>query len=134
MADPIIHRLRELAPFADDHEAQRALEATIAAIWAQLFAEERAKLAQDLPSPLAQRMQAPRAEPPRSDSPPTFARHVAHREDITPSLGVEHASVVCRALAEVLPADTRAWLQSRLPELSELFDLPPISEPAPDAP
>ena len=124
MADPLIRRLRELAPFADDHAASRALEATVAALWLRLYPEERAKLAAELPSPVAQRLQAPSPHDPKLREHASFTADVARKELVRPALGVEHAEVVCRALAELLSPGTKTWLGERLPEVAPLLEPP----------
>ncbi len=134
MADPLIIRLRELGPFADDHAAMRALEATVAALWVRLYPEERAKLAASLPSPVAERLQAPGpSRRAKRNHRSRFAADVARKEDVPLSLATEHAEVVCRALAELLPNEARAFLAQRLPEIAELFELQaPVEAPAHD--
>jgi uncharacterized protein (DUF2267 family) len=121
MADPLILRLRELAPFRDERAAMRALEATVSALWLRLYPEEREKLAAYLPSPVAQRLRAP--GPGLQPRPrPGFTADVARKEDVPAALAGEHVEVVCHALAELLPADARRWLAQRLPELARQFE------------
>jgi uncharacterized protein (DUF2267 family) len=131
MADPLIIRLRELAPFPSEHAAMRALEATVNALWLRLYPEEREKLAADLPSPIAGRLRAPSPHDPTERAHTKFSIDVARKEQIGPGLGIEHAEVVCRALSELLPAGTRTWLQHRLPEISDYLELPEPTAPPP---
>lgn len=129
MADPLIIRLRELAPFADDRAAMRALEATVNALWIRLYPEERAQLAAELPSPVAERLQAPGPPGAVRRRRSRFAADVARKEDVPLPLATEHMEVVCRALSELMQTATRTWLAERLPEVAELFELPQAEQP-----
>lgn len=128
----IVERVRELCPCRDDAEAREVLAATLEVLGEQLFDEERAFLARDLPPEIGTYLDASRRRT-RGRAPRKFFRRVALREGIRPSLGVEHAEVVCRVLAETLPGATLERLRREVPELAELFVVPEEPEAPPSS-
>lgn len=126
---PLLRRIRELAPCRDDAEARRALTSTLSVLSEQLYDEERAIVARVLPPELGAALERPRR--PRAPGLRRFFRRVARREGLRLSLGVEHAEVVCRVLAETLPEPALEQLRRSAPELAHLFHVPEPEPPPP---
>jgi uncharacterized protein (DUF2267 family) len=126
-----IERLVEVAPFANQAEAARAARALLQVLGGLLTQDERVALARELPAELV-RLLAIGLPQPNVDW-TEFHRRVAQVEGVPLALAIEHSEVVCRALCEALAPSTRQHLQTTLPKLAGLFELPtdierPLSE------
>jgi uncharacterized protein (DUF2267 family) len=111
------------------------LRATLEVLGEQLFEEERAQLALELPPELVELLRSQRRL--RAHGLRHFFRRVARREGIRIGLGVEHAEVVCRVISECLSEATRGRLRREAPELADLFTRPeeqPSEQPFPSQP
>ena len=128
----IIDRVRVLGPCRDDGEARKVLAATLEVLGEQLFEEERAYLAHELPPEIGELLEAsPRRM--RGRGTQKFFRRVARREGVRVALGVEHAEVVCRVLAESIRGDSLERLRKDAPELAQLFVIPEEPEAPPSS-
>jgi uncharacterized protein (DUF2267 family) len=129
--EALIQQMMDGAPFAGRAEARSALRATLTALRSALTDDEAAALAEEL--------SGPSAEPLRGGSyqgelaPEELYRLVAWHEGRRGSIAVEHAQIVCAALAGALSASTLERLSRHLPRLATLFgrSRPPELPPGP---
>jgi uncharacterized protein (DUF2267 family) len=120
--DTLVSRIQGLAGFAGRAEAMRALRATVMALGESLEDDERAALGRHLPASLHAALDRC-AYVGDLEIDDLFAR-VAHHEHVARGFAVEHAEVVCRALAERLPSDALARLRREVrPSVVALFDV-----------
>lgn len=118
----LIQRLQSLAPFGDASHARRAFDATLSALRSGLNDDESDWLSVDLGEALAAPLQ--RQSHVGELSRDQFYRQMARHTGLRRSLAIEQAQVVCRALAELLPAPGLQRLKKHLPRLAELFSVP----------
>ncbi|HVW24081.1 MAG TPA: DUF2267 domain-containing protein [Polyangiaceae bacterium] len=128
----LLEHVREGGDFAAGH-AEAAVTATLDALGAALLQSEKRTFAEALSSDLASIVlsaHAPKA-PLDLDG---FYRRVQRHEAVRPGRAREHAQIVCRALAELLPAERVALLTKHVPWLEPLLEVDEIapSPPAPD--
>lgn len=123
----LIQRLQSLAPFGDPSQARRAFDATLSALRSGLNDDESDWLSVDLGEALAAPLQ--RQSHVGELSRDQFYRQMARYTGLRRSLAIEQAQVVCRALAELLPAAGLQRLKKHLPRLAELFSVPEPPEP-----
>ncbi len=123
----LIQRLQSLAPFGDPGQARRAFDATLSALRSGLNDDESDWLSVDLGEALAAPLQ--RQSHVGELSRDQFYRQMARHTGLRRSLAIEQAQVVCRALAELLPAAGLQRLKKHLPRLAELFSVPEPPEP-----
>ncbi len=115
----------ELGPFASEGDVWRAIRATLRALAEQLDPVERIQLGRDLPSDLRVLVESNAlrlAE--QSPTKEAFFQSVAAYEMEPVGRALEHAEIVCRALADTLSETTVARLTRQLPALAELFRPP----------
>jgi uncharacterized protein (DUF2267 family) len=127
----LLRRLQELGPFASADEARRAFDATLQALRRGLNEDEADWLAvalgPGLSGPLLRESHAGELPPEE------LFRWVKRYSKTRKGVAVEHAQVVCRALAELLPTADLDRLKRHLPELVPLFSVPEAA-PSPDPP
>jgi hypothetical protein len=101
----------------------------LTALGEQLFDDERAMLAGELPDEVSRHLKAAR----RRGAPglATLFRRVARREGTRIGIAVEHAEVVLRVIGEALSRTTLARLTKDAPELGRLFEPPELSDAPP---
>lgn len=117
----LLDRIGELGPFRDEHAIESALGAALQALGALLSPDEREFVAAELPAETAQAL---RSAPSVTQGDPGFFQSVADNEGARLGLSVEHAQIVCRALAEALSPANRERLRRNLGPLGYLFELP----------
>lgn len=118
--------------FSGRADAERAIEATLAAVGERLPDATVGLLAQCLPGPLSRQLL--RREHHRDFDLPELYELVSERERVSPGFAREHAQVVCQAVADELDAATLAGLREALPGgIAALFTPRPPS-PAPPRP
>ncbi|HEX3854351.1 MAG TPA: DUF2267 domain-containing protein [Polyangiaceae bacterium] len=115
----IVRRVRELAPFPDNSSAIAALSVSVEALGALLTEDERSALSNALPSQIAQLV---REAEPAPDPARDWSELIAERLDMPRGRAVERASVVYRALGEVLTPGMRALLARSLPAVGRLLE------------
>jgi uncharacterized protein (DUF2267 family) len=121
--EELLHRVEELAAFATDDEAERALAATLVTLGECLADNESRALAGELPPPAAQALR--RAAFTGGCDVSEFYDRVARREGVAIGFGVEHAQAVCRAVGEGISEEALVRLRKELtPDVSALFDTP----------
>jgi uncharacterized protein (DUF2267 family) len=125
----LIQKLQSLAPFGDPSLARRAFDATLSALRSGLNDDGSDWLSVDLGAALAAPLQ--RQSHVGELSREQFYRQMARRTGLRRSLAIEQAQIVCRALAELLPAAGLQRLKKQLPQLAELFSVPDAHEPGP---
>ncbi len=119
--DELVERVRGRGTFAEGH-AEAAITATLDALGAALLPSERRTFVDVLASDLASVVLAAHAPKAALDT-EGFYRRVQRHEAVRPGRAREHAQIVCRSLAEVLPADSIRLLIARLPWLEPLLSL-----------
>jgi uncharacterized protein (DUF2267 family) len=124
----LIDRLQRLAPFGDPSLARRALDTTLLALRSGLTDDEADWLSLDLGPALALPLQRQGYGGDLSLN--EFYRRMGRDAGLRRSVAVEHAQVVCRALAELLPEAGVRRLQKSLPALAPLFSVPEPPAPA----
>jgi uncharacterized protein (DUF2267 family) len=111
---PLVSRIQDFGCFAGATDAKRALRATLVALAERLRDEERAALAKALPEEAALALERA-AYFGDFDREELYAR-VARHEGVAPGLAVEHAQIVCRALAAELPHEVVLRLRREVGE------------------
>lgn len=107
--------------------AERAVEATLAGLAEVLVDLDATVIASRLPQPWSSLMANAAGRELGLDE---FYARVAAREGVAPSVALEHAQVVCLALAEALDPDARAHLTLHLePAWHGLFSRRPEQPP-----
>lgn len=142
----LVDRIRERAPFESRARATVAAEATLKALGEVLSSAERRRLKDDLgpslgrlleptkerassPDDLVSRLPAGRRTAPSNLN--GFYALVARHEWLPVGLAMEHAQVVCRELAPLMPDYATRIFAKRVAELGDLF-LPSSPEVPPE--
>jgi uncharacterized protein (DUF2267 family) len=126
-----IQRVKEIGGFEHIADASAALRAVLSALGSAFDPSERRLVSESLPTSLREVLEG---ESTRVSDPSLsgLLARVQHSQGISLGRAKEHAQVVCRALAEVLPFEVILWIDRHLPEIESLFELPePVSAPAP---
>jgi len=131
MYEELIERTRELAPFDRSADAERAVSVVLHALRQRLMADEAAWLSREMSGPFRRILETGAYD--TDFDVEEFYRRVTRGEAERPGIGVEHAQVVCRVLAESLPRNSIERLRKHLPEYADLFSVPQ-AEPLPDGP
>ena len=127
---PFVARVRELGGFAGRAEAMRAIRATVMAIGERLHDDERAALGRDLPESTLHALERV-AYAGDFDLDELYAR-VARHERVSTGFAVEHAQIVCRAIAEGLSEGALTHLRKVLgPSVASLLEVPEPIETLP---
>lgn len=127
---PFVARVRELGGFAGRAEAMRAIRATVMAIGERLRDDERAAFERNLPPSTFAALERV-AYLGDFDRDELYAR-VARHEAVSPGFALEHAQIVCRALAEALPEGALVHLRKELgTTIASLLEVPEPIETLP---
>lgn len=126
----LLQEVAARAGLSSREATESAVAATLETLGERLLPLDASFVASELTEPLA-RMVRSRSSPGEFDLPDFYAR-VARREGVAPGFGREHATVVCQALAELLPEETSFHLRQRLPGgFAELLQpRPELARPA----
>jgi hypothetical protein len=117
----LLERVRGRGTFAEG-QAEAAITATLDALGGALLPSERRTFVDVLASDLASVVLAAHAPKAPLDT-EGFYRRVQRHEAVRAGRAREHAQIVCRSLAEVLPEDSILLLIARLPWLAPLLSL-----------
>lgn len=123
-----VERVLERTGLADEAAAAVVIEATLESIGEALLRPERTAIAASIPAPLGEMLSRRPIVPERDAA--GFYASVAERAGLAPAFAMEHAQVVCRAVAESLAPELRRRLVRDLPDgFRELFEIPEPSAP-----
>ena len=126
-----IERVEGLGSFGPG-QADAATRATLEALGAALLPAERRTLAEGLPEELAALVLEAK-EPRDALDLERFYQRVQRHESVRSGRAHEHAQIVCRVLATVVPGENLALVGRRVPWLAPLFEAPERTEtPAPE--
>jgi uncharacterized protein (DUF2267 family) len=130
--EALLERIVELGGLDSAAEASLALRSTLAGLSRSMLEEDREVIAKALPGDLGASLH--QRGPQATSSVPQFFEDVRRHEKVSAGFGREHAQVVCRVLAELVPEDALRRLLEALPEgFGELFR-PPAPEGSPEEP
>jgi uncharacterized protein (DUF2267 family) len=110
----LVQQVRHHGRYDTDTEAEKVLHAVLAALGAQLVAEERCDLAALLPEP-ARTTFATQIPLPQPLTAPAFVGTVAHALDTTPAQARWHTTSALAALSELADRPLTDRLLARLP-------------------
>jgi uncharacterized protein (DUF2267 family) len=127
--DELIGRMQELG-FGDAAAAQRALDATLAAVGEALTSEEASAVARELPEPCASVVR--RAHFQGVIDACDFYERARRHAGAEPGRAKEQTQIALRALGDALDVEGRRRLRRSLPsDVAELLDSPQYGEPPP---